>query len=120
MLSPLLQRFLFVTVSFQSKKIAEKYISYLYGSDRGCCSYSSFVKFGPSCRLADFDFIEGDVFDADVKTDDLGPPLIIVIRLFGCLEVVDGEDDTDKEDIEVDGLRNTFLCQIKQKQSAVS
>ena len=96
----------FITVNFQSKKIVKNYISYRYGSDRGCCSYSSFVKLGPSCRLVDFDFIEGD---ADVKTDDLGPPLIIVIRLFGCLEVVGGEDDTDKEDIEVDGLRNTFL-----------
>ena len=104
-------------MSFQSKKIVKNYISYRYGSDRGCCSYSSFVKRGPSCCLVDFDFIEGD---ADVKTDDLGPPLIIVIRLFGCLEVVGGDDDTDKEDIEVDGLRNTFLYQAKQKQLAVS
>ena len=112
--------FFFIAVSFQSKKIAKNYISFPYGSDRGCCSYSSFVKLGPSCRLVDFDFIEGDVFDADVKTEDLGPPLIIVIRLFGCLEVVDGEDDTDKEDIEVDGLRNTFLYQAKQKQLALS
>ena len=55
-----------------------------------------------------------------MKTDDLGPPLIIVIRLFGCLEVAGGEDDTDKEDIEVDGLRNTFLYQAKQKQLPVS
>ena len=104
-------------MSFNQKKITKNYISYGYGSDRGCCSYSSFVKRGPSCCLVDFDFIEGD---ADVKTDDLEPPLIIVIRLFGCLEVVGGEDATDKEDIEVDGLRNTFLYQAKQKQLAVS
>ena len=55
----------------------------------------------------DFELVDGDV--EVEKTDDLWPPLMMVIKLFGCLVVVDGEDDSDRDEL-VDGFRTTFLC----------
>ena len=55
----------------------------------------------------DFELVDGEV-DVE-KTDDLWPPLMMVIKLFGCLVAVDGEDDSDRDEL-VDGFRTTFLC----------
>ena len=54
----------------------------------------------------DFELVDGDV--EVEKTDDLWPPLMMVIKLFGCFVVVDGEDDNDKDEL-VDGFLKSFL-----------
>jgi hypothetical protein len=61
----------------------------------------------PSC-LIDFDFVDGDVVEVE-KTDDLCPPLMMVIKLLGCFVVVDGEDDNDNDELVADGFRMSFL-----------
>ena len=78
-----------------------------YGKDACCCSYSSFVMSSPSC-LIDFDFVDGDVVEVE-KTDDLCPPLMMVIKLLGCFVAVDGEDDSDNDELVEDGFLIIFL-----------
>ena len=54
-------------------------------------------------------FVNGEL-DAFVveNTDGLCPPFMMFIKLLGCLEAVDGEDDNDMDEL-VEGFRLTFL-----------
>ena len=58
------------------------------------------------------DFVLLVAGDEVENTDDLCPPLMMVIKLFGCLVAVDGEEDKDKDEF-VDGFRTTFLSIVK-------
>ena len=64
--------------------------------------------------LIEFDFVDAVVAEVE-KTDDLCPPLMMVIKLFGCFVAVDGEDVNDNDELVDDGFLVTFL-EIKTKR----
>ena len=80
---------------------------HVYGNEVYCCSLSCSAKL-PSFLSTDVESARDVVVGEGEKTDDLFPPVMMSIKLLGCLLDIDGEEDSDTDEL-VNAFCMSFL-----------